>query len=79
MDISCGNIEIEPKSSVRYLLVTLDQDITRKTMVGNVVRKIDSVLRFLYRKSSFLKFRNQKLLCLALLPLWFNYSHNIYH
>ena len=53
MEISCNNIETEAKPSVKYLGVTLDQDMTGKTMGGNVVRKINSVLRFLYRKSSF--------------------------
>ena len=44
----------------------MDQDITGKAMGGNVVRKVNSVLKVLYRKSSFLKFRNRKLLCSAL-------------
>ena len=67
MKISCNNVEIEAKCSIKYLGVVLDQDMTGETIGGNVVRKVNSVLKFLYRKSSFLKFRNRKLLCSALL------------
>ena len=62
-----------------YLGVTLDQDMTWKTMRGNVVRKINSVLKFLYRKSSFLNFRNRILLCSTLLQSRFDYGHNLYY
>ena len=40
MKISCNNVEIQAKSSVKYLGVVLDQDMTGKTMGGNVVRKV---------------------------------------
>ena len=58
MSISCNNIEIEARYPITYLGVTLDQDMTWKTMGGNAVRKINIVLKFLYRKSSLSKFRN---------------------
>ena len=38
MKISCSNVESEAKSSVKYLGVVMDQDMTGKTMGGNVVR-----------------------------------------
>ena len=79
MKISCNNVEIEAKSSVKYLGVVLDQDMTGKTMGGNVVRKVNSVLKFLYRKSSFLKFRNRKLLCYALLQSRFDYGYSVFY
>ena len=79
MKISCNNVEIEAKSSVKYLGVVLDQVMTGKTMGGNVVRNVNSVLKFLYRKSSFLKFRNRKLLCSALLQSRFDYGCNVFY
>ena len=73
-------MDIEAKSSVKYLGVTLDQDMTGITMGGSsVVKKINSVIKFLYRKSSFLKFRNRKLLCSALLQSRFDYGFNFYY
>ena len=79
MKISCNNVEIEAKSSVKYLGVVLDQDMTGKIIGGNVVRKVNSVLKFLYHKSSFLKFRNRKLLCSALLQSRFDYGYNVFY
>ena len=79
MKILCNNIEIEAKSSVKYLGVVFYQDMTGKTIGGNVVRKVNSVLNFLYRKSSFLKFRNRKLLCSALLQSSHDYGYNVFY
>jgi len=79
MKISCNNVEIEAKSSVKYLGVVLDQDMTGSTMGNNVVKKINSVLKFLHRKSSFLKFSNRKLLCSALLQSRFDYGYNFFY
>ena len=79
MKITCNNVNLEAKSSVKYLGVTLDQDMTGETMGSSVVKKINSVIKFLYRKSSFLKFRNRKLLCSALLQSRFDYGFNFYY
>ena len=79
MEISCNNINIEAKSSVKYLGVVLDQNMRGETMGGNIVKKVNSVLKFLYRKSSFLNFRNRKLLCSALLQSRFDYGYNFYY
>ncbi len=79
MDITCNNVKIEAKSSVKYLGVTLDQDISGKTMGDNVVKKINSVLKFLYRKNSYLKYNHRKLLSSALIQSRFDYGYNIYY
>ena len=79
MKISCNNVEIEAKSSVKYLGVVLDQDMTGSTMGNNVVKKVNSVLKFLHRKSDFLKFSNRKLLCSALLQSRFDYGYNFFY
>ena len=79
MKITCNGINIEAKSSVKYLGVILDQNMRGDSMEGNIVKKVNSVLRFLYRKSSYLKFRNRKLLCSALLQSRFDYGFNFYY
>ena len=48
-------------------------------MGSNVVKKINSVLKFLHRKSGFLKFSNRKLLCSALLQSRFDYGYNFFY
>ena len=45
MKISCINVEIEAKSSVKYLGVVSDPDMTGKTMDGNAVCKVNSVCK----------------------------------
>ena len=50
-----------------------------KTMGTSVIKKVNSGLKFLYRKSGFLNFRERKLLCSALLQSRFDYGYNVYY
>ena len=50
MKIEGNNVDIEAKSSVKYLGVTLDQDMTGITMGGSVVKKINSVIKVFVQK-----------------------------
>ena len=79
MKINCNGVEIEAKSSVKYLGVVLDQDMSGRTMGSNVVKKVNSVLKFFYRKNSFLNYTNRKLLCSALIQSRFDYGYNVYY
>ena len=79
MNIACNNVQIEAKSSVKYLGVVLDQDMSGETTGSKIVKKVNSGLKFLYRKSEFLNFKNRKLLCSALLQSRFDYGHNVYY
>ena len=54
MKITCNGINIEEISSVKYLAVILDQNLRGDSMGGNIVKKVNSVLKFLRRKSSYL-------------------------
>ena len=79
MKISCNDVKIEAKSSVKYLGVVLDQDMSGETTGSKIVKKVNGGLKFLYRKSEFLNFKNRKLLCSALLQSRFDYGHNVYY
>ena len=79
MNITCDNVEIEAKSSVKYLGLTMDQDMTGTTMGNSVIKKINGIMKFLYRKGKFLKMRNRKLLCSALLQSRFDYGCNFFY
>ena len=48
-------------------------------MGTNVVKKINSCLKFLYRNSGFLNFNHRKLLSIALLQCQFDYAYNVYY
>ena len=78
MKINCNNVAMEAKAPVKYLGVVLDQDMSGKTMGSIVVKKVNSVLKFLYRKKCFLNFKNGKLLCTALIQSRLDYGHNIF-
>ena len=79
MNISCNNVPIEAKSNVKYLGVILDQDMSGETTGSKIVKKVNSGLKFLYRKSEFLNVKNRKLLCLAMLQSRFDYGYNVYY
>ena len=57
----------------------MDQDISEKNMGDNVVKKINSVLKFLHRKNSYLNHNHRKLLSSALIQSRFDYGYNIYY
>ena len=50
-----------------------------KTMGTSILKKDNSGLKCMYRKSGFLKFREKKLLCSALLQCRFDYGYNVYY
>ena len=77
--IKCKDVEIESKQNVKYLGATIDQDMSGSTMGNTVIKKVNSGLKFLYRKSGFLNFRERKLLCSALLQSRFDYGYNVYY
>ena len=79
LDIKCNGVAIEAKSHVKYLGAVIDQDMTGRTMCTNVIKKVNSGLKFLYRKSCYLNFRERKLLCSSLLQSRFDYAYNVFY
>ena len=62
MSISCNGVSISSKDKVKYLGVTIDQDMSGSSMGTSVVKNVNSRIKFLYRKSSFLGPREKKML-----------------
>ena len=54
MDIHHGDIKIKQHPKVSYLGCILDEDMAGESMATKVLGKINSKLRFLYRKNRFL-------------------------
>ena len=79
LNIVCNNVKIESKANVKYLGAVIDQDLSGKTMGTGVIKKVNSGLKFLYRKSKFLGFKDKKLLCSALLQSRFDYGYTVYY
>lgn len=79
MKLSCNNIEIGAKKSVKYLGAVIDQDLSGTTMASSVINKVNKCLKFLYRKQDFLDFTCRKLLCFAIIQPNFDYACNVWY
>ena len=78
LKITCNGTEIESKDKVKYLGVVIDQDLSGTSLGNNIIKKVNSCLKFLYRKRVFLKFKERKLLSNAILQSRFDYGINVY-
>ena len=65
---------IEQKQNVTYLGVTLDNILSGKSMVEGILCKINSKLRFLYRKRKFLSKDIRRLLCNSLIQPHYDFA-----
>ena len=67
--LNYGNINIKKYSKVTYLGCKLDENLSGETMALKVINKINSRLRFLYRKNRYLSLYLKRLLCNAIINL----------
>ena len=74
LNIHYGDHVIEQKQSVTYLGVTLDNILSGKSMVEGILCKINSKLRFLYRKQKFLSKDIRRLLCNSLIQPHYDFA-----
>ena len=74
ININYRDIEIKQHSSVSYLGCVLDDTLSGESMALKILRKINSRLRFLYRKDKFLTPVLRRMLCNALIQPHFDYA-----
>ena len=74
LNISYGSLKIKQYSEVSYLGCILDESLSDESMALNVVSKINTRLKFLYRKNKFLSPQLRRLLCNALIQPHFDYA-----
>ena len=74
LNIVCGSVEIKQHSKVSYLGCILDESLSGESMALNVINKINSKLKFLYRKNKFLTPDLKRMLCNALIQTHFDYA-----
>ena len=74
LNIVYNGVPIKQHASVNYLGCILDQTVSGETMGLKVINKINSRLRFLYRKQSFLSPKLKRTLCNALIQPHFDYA-----
>ena len=64
LNIVCNDVKIESKSCVKYLGAFLDQSMTGYKMGNLAIQKINSKLKFLYRKAFYFGTKENALLCI---------------
>ena len=72
--VKCGNTIIKNVKSVKYLGLTLDDNLSWERIVSNILKKAGGRLKFLYRHSNMLNLKARKTLCSALIQCYFDYS-----
>ena len=74
MNINYNGIKIKQHSQVKYLGCILDGTLNGESMALKVLAKINSKLKFLYRKNKFLSHSLRRLLCNAMIQPHFDYA-----
>ena len=72
--ISCNGIDIEAKSSVKYLEIMIDQFLSGDLIVSSIIKKVNQRLQFLYRNKNCLSLQSRKTLCSTLIQCHFDYA-----
>ena len=79
LNVLCNDVNIESTTTVKYLGAVLEQDMSGNIMGQTAIKKINSGLKFLYRKANFLGKKERKLLCTSLLQARFDYGFNVWY
>ena len=79
LNISYGSLIIKQYSEVTYVGCILDESLSGESMALNVVSKINTRLKFLYRKNNFLSPQFRRLLCNAHIQPHFDYACSVWY
>ena len=74
-----GETEIKQHNEVKYLGCIFDCNTSGEAMAVKVLNKVNSRLKFLYRKQSILNFPLRRLLCNALIQPHFDYASQAWY
>ena len=74
LDIKCGDTKISSKKSVRYLGLDLEQTLSGKLILENILKKGNSRLKFLKRQAKYLNLASKRLLSSALIQCHMDYA-----
>ena len=78
LNISYGSLSIKQYLEVTYLGCIFDESLSGESVALNVVSKINTRLKFLYRKDKFLSPQLRRLLCNALIQPHFDYACSVW-
>ena len=72
--VECNGHTIKAQRLVKYLGLTLDDQLTREAIVNSIVQKVNGRLKFLYRQCNFLEEKLRKSICSALIQCHIDYA-----
>lgn len=72
--IQCNDHIIESQSKIKYLGIDIDQNLSGEITVNSIIKKVNSRLKFMYRKANCLSTETRKTLTTALIQCHFDYS-----
>ena len=79
LNISYASLKIKQYSEVTSLSCILDESLSGESMALNVVSKMNTRLKVLYRKNKFLSPQLRRLLCNALIQPHFDYACSVWY
>ena len=71
--VTCNGQPVKRVTTVKYLGVTLDENMKGSKHVSDLLRKCAGRISFLFRNASFLNFHCRKLFCSALITPYLDY------
>ena len=74
LNVTYQGIDIKQNSQVTYLGCILDETMSGEPMAYKTIKKIDSRLKYLFKKNHFLATSLRRLLCNALIQPHFDYA-----
>ncbi len=74
IEVTCNSIPIKQQASVKYLGMTIDQNLSGDKVANSVISKCNGRLKFLYRNKQCLDRNARKTLCNALIQSHFDYA-----
>merc|ERR1712121_122730 len=72
--VRCGEIKATNVKSVKYLCLQIDNDLSGKSVLEDIIKRCNTRLKFLYRYNDMLNLEVRKTLCAALIQCSFDYS-----
>ena len=79
LNIQYNDIKIKQYSKAAYFRCIFDETLSGESMAIDVINKINSRLRFLYRQNRFLNYPLQRLLYNAVIQPFFDYACNTWY
>ena len=77
LNISCNGVSVKASKTVKYLGVYLDQNMNFNSMGTTLVKKLNTRIRFLFRKQCYLlSIKERKMLGYALVQSLYDYACN---